>query len=303
MTDRADQPNGADALEATIGRLNTAIGRMDELVDQLSRWLIKTYEVQLSPEMLSLAREMRRDAQIISQMSAQNATRIHQLEELVRISALITSSLEPEQVLEEVMDTVIHLTNAERGYLMLSDEETDAFVIRTSRNRGRRSLPEEDVIFSRSIAHAAIDQAEPIITSNAQSDPRFQGLQSVSINNLRSIMAIPLLLHGSVIGVLYVDNPIAQGVFTQEIVPVLLAFAGQAAIAIDNARRFSQVRADLQRAEQEVLELRIQIDERKREQAVREITETEYFQELELLARNLRRKAGRAETSAQEDTP
>jgi hypothetical protein len=42
MTDRADQPNGADALEATIGRLNTAIGRMDELVDQLLRWLIKT---------------------------------------------------------------------------------------------------------------------------------------------------------------------------------------------------------------------------------------------------------------------
>ncbi|MFQ3535183.1 MAG: GAF domain-containing protein [Aggregatilineales bacterium] len=285
----------ASELQVAINRLNVTIGRIDELIDQLSRWLKTAYNVQLSPEMLSLVREMRRDIQIISRTSAQDGARIHQLEELLRISALITSSLEPEQVLEEVMDTVIHLTNAERGYLMLLDEETDSFVIRTSRNRGRRSLPEEDVIFSRSIAHAAIDQAEPIITSNAQSDPRFQGLQSVSVNNLRSIIAIPLILQSKVVGVLYADNPIAQGVFTQEIVPVLNAFAGQAAIAIDNAKRFSQVKAELARAEQEVLELRIQIDERKREQAVREITETEYFQELESLARNLRRKAGRAE--------
>ncbi len=285
----------ASELQAAINRLNATIGRIDELIDQLSRWLKTAYNLQLSPEMLSLVREMRRDIQIISRTSAQDAVRIHQLEELLRISALITSSLEPEQVLEEVMDTIIHLTNAERGYLMLLDEETDSFVIRTSRNRGRRSLPEEDVIFSRSIAHAAIDQAEPIITSNAQSDPRFQGLQSVSVNNLRSIIAIPLILQSRVVGVLYADNPIAQGVFTQEIVPVLNAFAGQAAIAIDNAKRFSQVKAELARAEQEVLELRIQIDERKREQAVREITETEYFQELESLARSLRRKAGRAE--------
>lgn len=290
----------ASELQAAISRLNTALGRMDELIDQLSRGLKTTYNVQLSPELLSLVREMRRDVQIISRASAQDAARINQLEELLRISVLITSSLEPEQVLEEVMDTVIHLTNAERGYLMLLDEETDSFVIRTSRNRGRRALPEEDVIFSRSIAHAAIDQAEPIITSNAQSDPRFQGLQSVSVNNLRSIMAIPLVLQGKVIGVLYADNPVAQGVFTQEIVPVLSAFAAQAAIAIDNAKRFSQVKAELARAEQEVLELRIQIDERKREQAVREITETEYFQELETLARNLRRKATRSESGGSE---
>lgn len=290
----------ASELQAAISRLNTALGRMDELIDQLSRELKTTYNVQLSPELLSLVREMRRDVQIISRASAQDAARINQLEELLRISVLITSSLEPEQVLEEVMDTVIHLTNAERGYLMLLDEGTDSFVIRTSRNRGRRALPEEDVIFSRSIAHAAIDQAEPIITSNAQSDPRFQGLQSVSVNNLRSIMAIPLVLQGKVIGVLYADNPVAQGVFTQEIVPVLSAFAAQAAIAIDNAKRFSQVKAELARAEQEVLELRIQIDERKREQAVREITETEYFQELETLARNLRRKAARSESGGSE---
>jgi GAF domain-containing protein len=300
MTDpkRATETNEP---QTVISRLASTLSRLNELIDQLSGWLQKTYQAQLSPEIHSLVREMRRDVQIIKQLSAQDAVRIHQLEELARISALIISSLEPEQVLEEVMDTVIHLTGAERGYLMLLDEETDTFTIRASRNRGRRNLPEEDVIFSRGIAHAAIDSAEPIITSNAQSDPRFQGMQSVSVNNLRSIMAVPLLLHGKVIGVLYVDNPITQGVFTQEIVPVLLAFASQAAIAIDNAKRFSQVRADLQRAQQEVLELRIQIDERKREQAVREITETEYFQELEILARNLRRKAGRTDPSEPAD--
>ncbi|MCS6870485.1 MAG: GAF domain-containing protein [Anaerolineae bacterium] len=291
----SEQPSDNSGIQGAIDRLTEAVDRVDELIGQLSEWLKATHKVQLSPQLPTLVREIRRNVQIISHAVAQNAAHTHQLEELVRIFALITSSLEPDQVLEEVMDTVIHLTNAERGYLMLLDEETNSFVIRTSRDRGRRSLPEEDVIFSRSIAHAAISQAEPIITINAQSDPRFQGLQSVSVNNLRSIMAIPLVLHSKVIGVLYADNPVAQGVFTQESVPVLKAFAGQAAIAIDNAKRFSRVRADLERAEQEMLELRIQIDERKREQAVREITETEYFHELEILARSLRRRARRSE--------
>lgn len=291
----SEQPSDNSGIQGAIDRLTEAVDRVDELIGQLSEWLKATHKVQLSPQLPTLVREIRRNVQIISHAVAQNAAHTHQLEELVRIFALITSSLEPDQVLEEVMDTVIHLTNAERGYLMLLDEETNSFVIRTSRDRGRRSLPEEDVIFSRSIAHAAISQAEPIITINAQSDPRFQGLQSVSVNNLRSIMAIPLVLHSKVIGVLYADNPVAQGVFTQASVPVLKAFAGQAAIAIDNAKRFSRVRADLERAEQEMLELRIQIDERKREQAVREITETEYFHELEILARSLRRRARRSE--------
>lgn len=277
-------------LQSAISRFETNMKRLDELIDQLGRTLKREFEAQLSPDIQVAVRELRRDSVTITRAVAQSAAKIYQLEELVRTFALITSSLEPDQVLEEVMDTVINLTDAERGYLMLLDEATGEFAIRTSRNRGRRTLSDEDVIFSRSIAHAAIESGQAIITSNAQSDPRFQGMQSVSVNNLRSIVAVPLTLRERVIGVLYADNPITQGVFTADLAPILQAFTAQAAIAIDNAQRFSLVKADLHRAQQEVQELRIMIDERKKEQQVKAITETQYFQELEAMARSLRRK-------------
>ncbi len=289
MSDPA--PVTSQELAETLSRLTATVDRLETALDQLTQALKRQHNINLSPELATMVRSIRRDTASVNRLVGQTANKTHQLEELVRTFALITSSLEPDHVLEEVMDTVIHLSGAERGYLMLHEASRDEYVIRTSRNRGRQTLSEEDVIFSRSIANAAVEGRRPIITSNAQDDPRFQGAVSVSVQNLRSILCIPLMLRDKVMGVLYADNPITQGLFTTETLPILTAFASQAAIAIDNANRFHQVRADLQRAEKEVMELRIQIDERKKEQQVKAITETEYFQELESLAKNLRRKA------------
>ncbi len=176
-----------------------------------------------------------------------NAT--EQDQELARLYALvdmgkvINSSLDLTTVLNEVMDTIISLTGAERGFLMLSNR-TGVLEFRVARNMARETLEEEEFSISSTIANRVAEQGEPVLTTNAQEDPRFTGQHSVAIYNLRSILCVPLKVKGQVTGVIYADNRIRSGAFTQRDLNILTAFANQAAVAIENARLFN----DLQRS-------------------------------------------------------
>lgn len=275
--------------EETFNRLTSNVDRLESALEQTLQALRKR-GIQPSVDLTGMVRTVRRDLDAFNSIAVQSTSRLRQLQELVRVSALINSTLNLDEVLEEVMDTVVELTGAERGYLMLRDDKGE-LDLRTARNWDRENILDTDAIFSRGIANTAIAQKQPILTTNAQDDARFAGMQSVLSHALRSIVCVPLMVREQIIGVLYADNHIGQGVFNPDFLPILGAFANQAAIAIENARLFSQVKADLHKAEREVQELRIMIDEQKKESQVREITQTEYFKELEMKARMLRRRS------------
>jgi transcriptional regulator with GAF, ATPase, and Fis domain len=289
MTDqaeRADKPT--TTMIDVVTRLRGNVDNLESTLEQLLTALRKR-GVQPNIDITAIVRAVRRDVDAVGQTVAQSSTRALQFQELVRTLSLINSSLELGKVLEEVMDTVVRLTGAERGYLMLLDRNTGELEVRTARNWDRETLTEGESIFSRGIVNAAITSKETILTTNAQDDPRFQGMQSVMNNSLRSIVCVPLSLRGQVVGVLYADNQIGKGVFNPESLPTLGAFANQAAIAIENAQAFGRVKAELAKAEEEVRELRIMIDEGKRETQIKEITNTEYFKELEAMVKTMRR--------------
>jgi phosphoserine phosphatase RsbU/P len=226
-----------------------------------------------------------------SQLSAQElARRSSQFQELVDMSALLTSSLELESVPEKVLDTVIKLTGAERAYLMLKHGDSSELTVQAARNAAQQSLSSEDITFSRGIITAAIEQKSPLVTTNAQDDERFTEMKSVFVNELRSIILVPLMLKDQVVGVLYVDNRIEQGIFSQDNIPLLSAFANQAAIAISNARLFGKVKSDLEQAQRQVQSLLLEVDRDRVEARVSEITETEYFKQLASKAEQLRSK-------------
>ncbi|MFP4324371.1 MAG: GAF domain-containing protein [Anaerolineales bacterium] len=224
------------------------------------------------------------------QKSAQELVlELDELKQLVRTSALITTSLEIDHVLNEVVDTVIQLTGAERAYLMLVKGEDDLSV-RAARNNQGVSISEDDITFSHGVIKAAITEGDPIVTTNAQEDERFSQMHSVMRNDLRSILVIPMMLQGVAIGVLYLDNRLTSAAFHRKSIPVLTAFANQAAIAIENARLFERVQSSLQRTQREVKRLRIALDENKLQSQVSEITGSDYFVELSKMAKDLRNK-------------
>ncbi len=185
--------------------------------------------------------------------------RFSHLQALAGIGQVINSTLEVDEVLQIVMDTIVRLMGAERGFLMLRDERSQGgeMTIRIARNWEQESINRNEFAISRTVVQRVIDSGEAILTTNAREDPRFGGQESIIAFNLRSILCVPLTVKSELIGVIYTDNRIRTGIFSESDRDLLLAFANQAAVAIENARLFSSLKRTLA----EVTELKNLMDD------------------------------------------
>jgi adenylate cyclase len=164
-----------------------------------------------------------------------------ELDALYSVSKVIGSSLDLPEVLNQVMDRITGLTGAERAFLMLVDPDDGSLEVRAARNVDRETISSSEFEISRSIVKQVAATGEPVVTTNAQMDPRFKAQESVIGYNLRSILCVPLRALGKLTGVIYADNRAHTGLFTDRDRDLLAAFAGQAGIAIENARLFAGV--------------------------------------------------------------
>jgi len=173
-----------------------------------------------------------------------------QLGALMGIGHVINSSLGRRRVLEEVMDKLIELMHAERGFLM-SKQSDGELKFEIARGLSRVNLEEDEFKVSMTIVHKVAETGEVILTTNAQEDPRFENLMSIAAYKLRSILCVPLKIKNDLTGVIYVDNKARSGMFRDEDRALLSAFADQAAVAIDNAQLIEDLEksnAELQKA-------------------------------------------------------
>ncbi len=170
-----------------------------------------------------------------------------QIEALMGVGSAINSSLGLSRVLEMVMDSLIALMHAERGFLMLS-EPSGELSIRVARGIDRDDLEQEFFSISRSIARQVAKTGEAIVTTNAQDDPRFIDQKSVAAFHLISILCAPLKIKNDLIGVIYVDHRGHEGLFKRDDLGLISAFANQAAVKIHNASLFD----DLQESNEEL---------------------------------------------------
>ncbi len=164
---------------------------------------------------------------------------------LYDVSRALGHSLHLDEALVIAMDAAIRLTRAERGFLVLLDADTRALDFRLARTAKGETIAESAFEVSRTVVQEVLTKTAPVITTNAQQDPRFADKSSVMQYALRSIMAVPLIGRGHVLGVLYVDNKAKSGMFAPADLELLNLFAGQAAVAIENARLYTQTDAAL----------------------------------------------------------
>lgn len=224
--------------------------------------------------------------ELSSQIQAHEQER-EQLRALRDVTAVINSSLELDDVLSAVMDVIVDLTGAERSFLLLIDEETGNLEVRAACDLEGELTLESAFDLSYSTITDAVHRGEPILTMDAMSDSRFIGEVSDG-HGMRSILCVPLKTKGAVTGVIYTDNRQEAGVFDESERDMLVAFANQAAVAIENAHLFEKIRARERRLQQRVHELTIEIDAVRKEHEVAEITGTDYFQSLEQQAEQIR---------------
>ncbi len=167
------------------------------------------------------------------------------LQALSEIGQVVNSSLDLQTVLNEVMDTIIQLTGAERAFLMMRDEDSQEMETLAARNWERVSLDEEEIQVSDTIVGQVVTSGDAVLTTNAQTDPRFDKQESIVSFSLRSILCVPLNVKGKLIGVIYADNRAREGLFKERERKLLLDFANQAAVALENARLFDSVKRSL----------------------------------------------------------
>jgi transcriptional regulator with GAF, ATPase, and Fis domain/tetratricopeptide (TPR) repeat protein len=172
------------------------------------------------------------------------------LRRLLTLSRRLNSETDVERILDEVIDTAIELTAAERGFLLLRQADGELAPV-VSRNFAMGDLESGERSVSRSIAERAAQTGEPVVTVDAGVDERFAVAASVAALRLRSVLVVPLRQRGAITGCIYVDHRLRGGAFDDGAASVLGELADIAAIAIENAR----LTDDLRRSTREVDEL------------------------------------------------
>jgi adenylate cyclase len=209
-----------------------------------------------TPELVEGLKSLENSLERISEILIPFEQRFSHLQALAGIGQVVNSTLEVDEVLQIVMDTIVRLMGAERGFLLLRDERGE-MVTRIARNWEQESINKNEFAISRTIVERVINGGEAVLTTNAREDPRFGGQESIIAFNLRSILCVPLMVKSELIGLIYTDNRIRSGIFSESDRDLLLAFANQAAVSIENARLFSSLKRTLE----EVTELKNLMDD------------------------------------------
>jgi hypothetical protein len=168
---------------------------------------------------------------------------------LYRVNQALNELGSVREVTQRVLDFVLEIEGAERGYAMLLDEDSVArgdfssgysfepAVIRyRASSAGQPAHGAPQLAISQSIIRQVMKANLPLLVSDAQADPRLSASQSVANAGIQSAMCAPLGMGDRLRGILYVDNLSRRGMFTVDDLNVFGVIAVQAGLAIDRVR-------------------------------------------------------------------
>ena len=153
------------------------------------------------------------------------------------------------ETLDQIVSLVFEAVPADRCMIMMRDHKIDDLRVLVARLRDRVGAVGE-IRISRSVIDEVVTQGKSVLTSDAQTDPRFAG-GTVVLQGVRSVLAVPLGVSDKVFGIIYADSPLAEGRFTEDHLKLLTTLASVAAIRVENARLLEE-RMERERLEQEL---------------------------------------------------
>jgi serine phosphatase RsbU (regulator of sigma subunit) len=173
---------------------------------------------------------------------------LQKLARFIEVNQAFKFSMTPDDVLCLIVDAAIEITQAERGFLMLRNQEGD-LEFKVARDRSRNWLVGNEFAMSRSVVEEAFKQNRSVIINDSKESAALFARESVRSLDLRSIACIPLrrfqmsenmdattMLKRDVIGVLYVDSHVIGGTLTQTSLRLLESLAFEATKSLENVR-------------------------------------------------------------------
>jgi signal transduction histidine kinase len=156
------------------------------------------------------------------------------LTRMLQLSREMAETREINQLLAMAMESTLNIVGAELCYLILlsPDGELDFRAKSSVVDDSRESKGDE---LSRSIFDEVVRTAEPTTITDALSDERYSSKSSIINLQVRSVMCVPLIARGEILGAIYVENRSISGAFRRDDLEPLIFFANQAAVSIQNA--------------------------------------------------------------------
>ncbi|HET9941090.1 MAG TPA: sigma 54-interacting transcriptional regulator [Candidatus Eisenbacteria bacterium] len=191
------------------------------------------------------------------------STDLERVNNVLQASRQVTGTLDWNELLIRVVDAVVQIAGADRGFLMRMREDGKLH-FEIARSRDEATLPPDEFQISWGIAEEAAHRRETVWVPDAVGSSLFQDRKSVRELSLRTVVALPILTAGRVLGVLYVDSHSIAHEFTPEDIAILEGFAAQVAVALENARLHEELKDSKNRLEMENLNLRRALKEESR---------------------------------------
>ena len=182
------------------------------------------------------------DEPVTDDEAAKTMEALNSYRKLLEFSEKLLAQYDLGELLESMMDSVVQISNAEKGFLILLEGNTPQ--VKVARNVKRENLADALERLSDSIVDKVIRTKKAVIVSDAAHDAEFQNAMSVMNLRLSSVMCVPLLERGNMLGVMYVGNDSVGGLFEPAHLEVLTIFAAQASLILRNALLVSELKLD-----------------------------------------------------------
>ncbi|HEY4243016.1 MAG TPA: sigma 54-interacting transcriptional regulator [Kofleriaceae bacterium] len=177
--------------------------------------------------------------------AAQTVTDLDAYTKLYEFSDRLMHVRDLTELLDLLMDAVIEITNADKGFLILLEGET--LDVKVARNLNRENIADAVTQLSDSIIAKVVRSRKPVIVSDAMRDDEFAAAKSVIHLRVSSVICVPLLDRGRLLGIIYVGNDSIRDLFQQDTLRVLTVFSSQAALIVANALHMNELRHDNKR--------------------------------------------------------
>ena len=178
-------------------------------------------------------------------------TRQDNFNALYEIARSINSLLEPEELLERVLEIAMKHLSAERGFIILADpNKEDGYDVVTMKNFSSQRTSNEYAASS-SVVTNVLNTGEAVLTFDAPNDERFESSVSIMAQKILSIICVPLRIGERTFGAVYLDSSTMLKEFNDESLKFLTIFGNLAGIAIENAKRYTELRNQNERLKNE----------------------------------------------------
>ena len=163
---------------------------------------------------------------------------------LFQISKKLNTVPDFDELLSAIMDSIFQVIDADHGFVALLGKNPEELIPKVVKYRTASDTNSQELRVSRTIINKVVNEKASVLTSNAMEDDRFGGAKSLFMQNIRSVMSVPLWRKDDVIGIIQVDSFRLSNKFTKADLDLLTTISNQMAMVIEQANLNEKIRRE-----------------------------------------------------------